>query len=112
MAGVTPPATIAAGPRAWTRVPEPQRGDIGDGRDPAHPLAGQGGMVPAPDLLPDALPTDRLTADARPLPELRPHFRRTHGLRNALNVVSVWLQSFGVIAVACWLTTRWPLAVT
>jgi fatty acid desaturase len=107
---VTPPTTIAAGPGAWTQVPATQRGDIDEGRDPAHPLDGQGGMVPAPALLPDVLPTDRLTADARPLPELRPHFRRTHGVRNALNVASVWLQSFGVIAAACWLTTRWPLA--
>lgn len=107
---MTPPTLIAAGPPAWVAMPTALRGDADDGRDPAHPLDGQGGMVPAPSLLPAVLPSERLGADARPLPELRRHLRRTHGLRNTLNVVSVWAQSFGLIALACWLTTRWSLS--
>jgi fatty acid desaturase len=101
------PRTIAGGPAAWREVPADLRGDQAEGRDPAAPLAGQGGMVPWPSLLPDTLPTDRLTASGRPSPPVRDELRRIHNLRNAANVVSVWLQSFGVIAVACWLTTQW-----
>ena len=32
--------------------------------------------------------------------------RRTHAVRNSLNVASVWLQSFGLIALMCWLTAQ------
>jgi fatty acid desaturase len=48
------------------------------------------------------LPTARLSAGGRPLPPLRDELRRIPGARNALNVVLVWLQSFGVIALAIW----------
>ncbi len=117
MNGMTAP-TIAAGPPAWRDVPAERRGDTAEGRDPAHPKPGQGGMVPAPGLLPDVLPTDRLTATGRPTPELRRTYARVPAVRNAANVVSVWLQSFGMLALACWLTTVspwsalvvWPLA--
>src|SRR5260221_2634083 len=64
---------------------------------------GQGGMVPAPGHLPDVLPTDRLNARAKPQPVLRERLRRIPNVRNAANVVGVWLQSFGVIAIACWI---------
>jgi fatty acid desaturase len=57
-------------------------------------------MAPAPDRLPDTLPTDRLTDTGRPRPELRAELRRIPNLRNVANVFSVWLQSFGVIALA------------
>ena len=67
------------------------------------PVLRQGGMVPAADLLVDVLPTDRLNERAKPLPILRDELRRIPNARNALNVASVWLQSFGVIALACWL---------
>jgi len=69
-----------------------------------------GDMVPVDALLPDALPTDRLTATGMPRPPLRDRFRRIHNVRNAGNVVSVWLQSVGLLALACWLTVRLPLA--
>ena len=98
---------IAAGPKAWRDVPAARRGNPDEGRDPAHPPSNQGGMVPGPGLLPEVLPTDRLTASGRPAPQLRDELRRIHNLRNAGNVVSVWLQSFGVIALGCWITTQW-----
>jgi fatty acid desaturase len=117
MEAMTTP-TIAAGPAAWREVPVHQRGDADEGRDPSHPKPGQGGMVPGPGLLADVLPTERLMATGRPTPELRATYRRVPAVRNAANVVSVWLQSFGVVALACWLTTVspwsalvvWPLA--
>ena len=65
---------------------------------------GQGGMVPAPDLLPNVLPTDRLGPSGMPLPFLRDELRRTHSVRNAGNVVGVWVQSFGVLWLACQLS--------
>jgi fatty acid desaturase len=60
-------------------------------------------MVPAPDHLPDVLPTDRLNERGKPQPFLRDELRRIPNGRNVVNVVGVWLQSFGVIAVACWI---------
>lgn len=62
---------------------------------------GQGGMVPDPDVLPNVLPTDRLGPSGMPLPFLREELRRTHSVRNALNVAGVWAQSFGVLWLAC-----------
>jgi fatty acid desaturase len=59
-------------------------------------------MVPPEDLLPEVLPTDRLTATGRPTPAVRDELRRIPNLRNAANVASVWMQSFGVIALAIW----------
>lgn len=101
------PTRIAVGPQGWQDVPKDHRGDPAEGRDPAHPSAGQGGMVPDPALVPDVLPNDRFSASGRPNSTLRDELRRIHNVRNAANVVSVWLQSFGVIAAACWITTQW-----
>jgi fatty acid desaturase len=68
-------------------------------------------MVPSADARPDVLPTDRLTASGMPVPQVREELRRIPNGRNALNVVSVWLQTAGLLAVACWVTERVPLAV-
>jgi fatty acid desaturase len=59
-------------------------------------------MLPARDLLPEVLPTERLTASGRPVPPVREELRRIPSLRNAVTVAGVFLQSFGVIAVAVW----------
>jgi fatty acid desaturase len=53
--------------------------------------------------LPAVLPTDRLTDGGRPRPPLRDELRRPHDLRNVANVVSVWVQTLGLIAVAIWI---------
>ena len=66
-------------------------------------------MVPVPELLPDVLPTDRLTATGMPVPALRAELRRIPDLRNVANVASVWLQSVGLLGAVCWLTVRLPL---
>lgn len=68
-----------------------------------------GGMVPDASVLPDVLPTDRLGPSGKPLPPLRAELRRTHSWRNAANVVSVWLQTAGLLVVASWLTRQLPL---
>jgi len=66
-------------------------------------------MVPPPEALPDVLPTDRLTATGMPVPALREELRRIPVARNVGNVVSVWVQSAGLLALACWVTVRVPL---
>jgi fatty acid desaturase len=85
---------------------------VGRTDDPPS-LLGRGGIVPDADALPDVLPTDRLNERGMARPPLRDELRRTHDLRNAANVVSVWLQSFGLIALACFVTARvaWPIGV-
>jgi fatty acid desaturase len=60
-------------------------------------------VLPAPDLLPDVLPTDRLTPSGMPVPALRHELRRIADARNAVTVVGVYVQSFGVIALAAWI---------
>src|SRR4051812_40934817 len=57
-------------------------------------------MLPSAEILPDVLPTDRLSSTGRPLPEIRGELRRIPDARNAVSVLGVFLQSFGVIALA------------
>jgi fatty acid desaturase len=106
--GPAGPVAHGLGPDRWRDVPPPT-GAADEGKDPAHPAPGTGGMVPAPELLPAVLPTDVLSATARPTGELRDELRRIPNLRNAANVVSVWVQSVGLIALACWLTPKLAL---
>ena len=67
-----------------------------------------GTMLPRSDLLPDALPTERLTATGRPVPELRRELRDIPDARNVVTVLGVYVQSFGVIAAA--IALHHPLA--
>jgi fatty acid desaturase len=60
-------------------------------------------MVPPGAILPDVLPTDRLLVSGKPVPELRTELRRIPNLHNVGNVIGVYLQSFGVIALAVWI---------
>lgn len=76
---------------------------------PGRPGMRLGGMVPPAELLPDVLPTDRLTTTGMPRPFLRETLRRIPNGRNAANVASVWVQSFGLIVVVSWITARLPL---
>lgn len=68
-------------------------------------------VLPRPEILPDVLPTERLTATGRPAPALREDLRRIPNLRNAWTVVAVYLQSFGVIAAAVWVGHWWAYAI-
>ena len=78
--------------------------------DPAV-LARQGGMAPPAAALPQVLPTPTLNDRAMPRPPLRDELRRIPQARNVANVVSVWLQSFGVIALAIRIADGRPLPV-
>ena len=64
-------------------------------------------MVPADDLLPDVLPTDRLNARAMPVRPLRDELRRIPTLRNAVTVVMALVQTFGVVIAAAVIGTWW-----
>src|SRR6266540_4280548 len=57
-------------------------------------------MLPPADLLPDVLPSERLTATAMPVPEVRAELRRIPNGRNVVTVVGAYLQSFGVVVAA------------
>ena len=63
-------------------------------------------MLPAPELLPAVLPTDRLGAKGVARPELRSRYREIPDVRNAVTVVSALLQTFGVV-VAAGVVNRW-----
>lgn len=69
-------------------------------------------MRPVSALLPEVLPTERLGRTGRPTGELRAELYRRHPARNVLNIISVWCQSVGVIAVAAWINhpAAWVVA--
>ncbi len=58
-----------------------------------------GGMVPGPAALPDVLPTDRLTATGKAVPEIRTELRRIASYRNVGTVAGLWL-AIGVLWLA------------
>jgi fatty acid desaturase len=57
-------------------------------------------MLPSAELRPDVLPTDRLTATGKAVPELREELRRIPNLLNAWSVVFCWVQILGPIYLA------------
>lgn len=57
-------------------------------------------MLPPDEALVGELPADKFNAAGRTTGDLRAEVYRRHDLRNAFNVVSIYLQSFGVIALA------------
>lgn len=68
-------------------------------------------MVPAPQLLPEVLPTTRLNGRGMPTREIRDELRQIPNLRNLAAVTGAWLQTFGVCAVAGYLHTWWAYLV-
>ncbi|MHB8319428.1 MAG: fatty acid desaturase family protein [Acidimicrobiales bacterium] len=68
-------------------------------------------MTPRPALLPDVLPTDRLTKSGRPVPEVRASLRKIPSVKNVGTVAGAYLQSFGVIAIALWIDRWWAYVV-
>ncbi len=59
-----------------------------------------GGMVPAAAALPDVLPTGRITASAKAVPELREELRRIASWRNAWTVTWLWAVIVAMFAAA------------
>jgi len=60
-------------------------------------------MLPPADLLPDVLPTDRLSETGKPLPPLRAELRRIADARNVGSVALTWGQAAATIGAAIWL---------
>ena len=83
-AGATDPATAGSGPDRRLTV------------------------LPGPELLPDVLPTDRLLAGGKPVPELRTDLRRIDDRRNVGSVLLTLAQPVVTIGAAIWLDN--PLA--
>ena len=69
----------------------------------ARAIREPGTMRPDAALLPEVLPTDHIGPTGRPVGELRAELYRRHPVRNVLNIISVWVQSVGVIALAAWI---------
>jgi hypothetical protein len=66
-------------------------------------------MVPADDRLPDVLPTERLTASAMPVPELRAELRRIANVRNVGSVALTWVHAARARSASpCGSATRSP----
>jgi len=61
-----------------------------------------GGMVPDASLLTAPRETARVRADGRPQPAFRERLRSIPSWRNALSVVSVWLQAVVIVGLAVW----------
>jgi fatty acid desaturase len=57
-------------------------------------------MVPAAELLPSVLPTERLTETGKAVPEVREKLRHIPSVRNAFAVVFCWVQIVGPIVLA------------
>ncbi|MBA2496845.1 MAG: fatty acid desaturase family protein [Acidimicrobiia bacterium] len=60
-------------------------------------------MVPPADVLPDVLPTERLTASGMPVPAVRAELRRIASVRNIGAVAFAYAQAGLTIAAAFWL---------
>jgi fatty acid desaturase len=69
-------------------------------------------MLPGPDLLPDVLPTERLTATGMPVPAVRAELRRIPNLANAWTVFALWASTVAIFAGAIWIShpVTWVLA--
>jgi fatty acid desaturase len=59
-------------------------------------------MLPPRRALPDVLPTERLTASAKPVPEIRNELRRIDDLGNVRTVLGAWLQTALTVGIAIW----------
>ncbi len=60
-------------------------------------------MVPPAEVLPAVLPTDRLTENGMPVPEVRAELRRIADLRNVGTIVATWAQALCTIGLAVWI---------
>ena len=62
-----------------------------------------GAMVPDADVLPDVLPTERLLANGKAVPEIRAELRKIPNLRAGLAVSWLWVETIAIIVAAAWL---------
>ncbi len=64
-------------------------------------------MVPPSGLLPDVLPTDRLTSSGKPQPDIRRRLRRIDNPRNVVTLAGALVQTFGLMSLVGYLHTWW-----
>ncbi len=64
-------------------------------------------MRPDPAATPAVLPTPRLLASGKAVPELRAELRRIPNARNAVAVAGTLIQSLGLVVAAAWIDTWW-----
>ena len=76
--------------------------DVTDTEVRTPPTWRLGGMQRPDEALPDVLPTDRLLAGGKPVPEVREPLRRIASWRNAWTVASLWLAIVAGFAAATW----------
>ena len=69
------------------------------------PLHRVDSLVPSEDLLPDVLPTERLTVSGKPVPAIRSELRRIDNARNAGSVILCWVHAAATIGAAAWLAS-------
>src|SRR5438309_8757841 len=69
-------------------------------------------MLPDAAALEQFVPTERLTASARPANAFREALRRIPSVRNAIAVASIYAQTIGIIVAAVWINNVlvWALA--
>jgi fatty acid desaturase len=69
-------------------------------------------MLPDPTALAQFVPTEHLTASARPANAFREELRRIPNVRNAIAVASIYAQTLGIIVAAVWIDNVfvWALA--
>ena len=72
--------------------------------DPNDAASGFGAMVAPHDALPDVLPTDRLLAGGKAVPEIRSELRKISNLRSALAVLLVCIEPVVIVGGAVWLS--------
>lgn len=103
------PGGSRAADAAYAGVMAINPADLGGARRHVPPVDPAGrNMVPAPGLLPDVLPSERLTASGMPVAELRAELRRIDDLRNAGQVGLVWLQAILTIVATVAIADRLP----
>jgi fatty acid desaturase len=93
--------SLRAGTGTTTDVRKRDLPPIGD--DQRRPQT----MVPLKGELPDVLPNDRFNALGMPTGELRTELRRIPNARNVVNVLSVWLQTVGMLYAIAWTGIWW-----
>lgn len=59
-------------------------------------------MLPPASALPDVLPTDRLSATGRPVPEVRAALKRISNIGNVFTVLGVWVQAALTVGLGIW----------
>lgn len=63
-------------------------------------------MAPPAELLTELTPTDKVDARGRPTPAWRAVLHRIPSFRNVLTIVSVYVQTVGILVLATWLSGR------